>query len=206
MIKFNNMQKLVPILVFLLLSCSHSSKSLENKEHELVEIEENLLGHVSSFQNSILENSRDNLKIYKRYIAPEYLSFMSENVNIDNIDTALSILYNYSGELMNELRNKGAILRNDVYGISEKIVRGDTLVYLVQNHLIAEHPIKKKRVQIIDYLLAISTDNGENWYFFQPNTAIYKDCIQNYLDNETLNKVLDFENTYVSEEIVEDMK
>ena len=197
------MKKIIAItILFLGVRCTQNGTNNEVEKRSINEVETELLKLISEFQNSFVDGGELNEEKYKKYLSPSLKNEFVKEMKIENVDSALHTLFTATHTMMEDLRSRGAHISNKVIGIKEQLINGDTLVYLVQNDMILTIKDKNKKIVDTDYILAISNNYGNDWFFYQPHLANLKDLISNQIDLESYEEIQTFVKKYKAKESI----
>jgi hypothetical protein len=192
------------IILFLGFGCTNNKIDKEKPSIEIVESE--LLLQISEFQNCFINGNEKNAKLLAKHMSTSYKEYLRNDMQLNDVDSALNLLFQMTNGMMDDLRSKGAIISNNVVGIKEHIVRGDTLVYLVQNDLIMVVEKNQKKIIDTDFILAISTNYSLDWYFYKPDLPALKNILEDQISIKLIDEILVFVKDYKPHQKTIDLK
>jgi hypothetical protein len=172
-----------------LFSCSSSLKQDNKKPINEVEIE--LIKLVNSYFKTTIGLEEDfDFQLFSNHFSPEYKEYICKEAHTDNFDSTMNRLIQFSQKKIGELREKGAIIQVNDMLIKEKFQKGDTLAYLIQTEMLLTAEIKNKKLTNKDYILAVSSNYGIQWYIYQADIPNLKNLIKYQLDKNAVNDVI----------------
>jgi hypothetical protein len=196
------------IISFLILSCSNNSESESALDEKIPikEIEDELLLLVDENISAMFEDSEENREIFKKYLSPEYKDYLAKDAQVANADSLLDLVFDMMVGMVQETKDKGGVFTSEVIGIKERLIAGDTLVYLVEYNTKLTIEKKKRQVTNTDYILTISNNYGADWYFYQPDVPPIKELIGYQLEEKATEQVMKFVGNHQPFEKIDTLK
>ena len=192
------------LIIFILSNCKTEVKTNIEEKKSIKQIENQIIESVNEFENSIINSSDNNSQKFKDYLSPNYIKYFCEQTNIKekNIDETLDKIYLLTASIYNDFRKKDVQITSEVIGIKERIIEGDTLIFLIQNDIILTSQKKKKKLVSTDFILAISTNYGDKWFLYQPNINDFVSLLKNEVGANLAEKTIQKTLKYKPKEVI----
>ncbi|MEX1003461.1 MAG: hypothetical protein WDZ35_15185 [Crocinitomicaceae bacterium] len=181
----------------ILFSCKNENSTVSKKDVSEIKIIENELIKLIEKQLKVtMKGDEDDYDQWISHISEDYkhaiADSLGDSVKIENTDALFRDAYKSASDGMKQLKKDGWKIKIKMVGIADKIIKGDTLIYLVEDKLTAVERSGLNKRSITGYTLATSTNYGKKWFFYIPEVTFLEKVLKKEIGDSLTQSTLVF--------------